>query len=206
MYARSTTIRGNPQALDEGIAMVRDEVMPMVQGMSGCVGLSMLADREAGRCIVTTAWADEGAMRASAESVRESRDRAAEMFGGTPEVQEWEIALLHRMSEAGDTGCCRLIWSQGDPARVDDMVDAFRMTLLSRMEDLPGFCSCSLLVDRASGRAVTAVTYDSRRSMEAAADQGRAMRTEFAERMGAEITEVAAFDLVLAHLRVPETV
>ena len=30
MYARSTTVRGNPQAMDEGIAYVRDEIMPAV--------------------------------------------------------------------------------------------------------------------------------------------------------------------------------
>ena len=40
MYARSTTVRGNPDAVDEGIAYVRDTVMPAVQQMDGCVGLS----------------------------------------------------------------------------------------------------------------------------------------------------------------------
>ena len=55
MYARSTTVRGNPDSVDEGITYVRDKVMPAVQQMDGCVGLSMLADRTSGRCIVTTA-------------------------------------------------------------------------------------------------------------------------------------------------------
>ena len=46
MYARSTTVRGDPQSVDDGIAYVRDEVMPAVQQMDGCIGLSMLADRD----------------------------------------------------------------------------------------------------------------------------------------------------------------
>ena len=70
MYARTTTIKGDPRAMDEGIAHITDVVWPTVQRMSGCVGMSMLADREAGRCIVTSAWATDEAMRASAESVR----------------------------------------------------------------------------------------------------------------------------------------
>ena len=82
MYARSTTVRGDPNSVDEGIAYIRDEVMPAVQRMDGCVGLSMLADRTSGRCIVTTAWADYDALRLSADGVKPMRQRAAEIMGG----------------------------------------------------------------------------------------------------------------------------
>ena len=97
MYARTTTVRGDPGAVDEGIEYVRDAIWPMLQNMSGCVGMSMLADRQAGRCIVTAAWATDEAMRASAVAVGELRDRAAEvMRADGMDVAEWEIALLHR--------------------------------------------------------------------------------------------------------------
>jgi hypothetical protein len=38
MYARTTTVRGDPQAVDEGITHVRENTGPTLQGMSGCVG------------------------------------------------------------------------------------------------------------------------------------------------------------------------
>ena len=41
MYARSTTVHADPQRIDDGIANVRDEVMPAVQSMPGCMGVSM---------------------------------------------------------------------------------------------------------------------------------------------------------------------
>jgi hypothetical protein len=206
MYARSTTIRGKPQKLGEGTRYVHDKVMPAVQQMDGSVGLSMLVDRDTGRCIVTTAWVDAEAMRNSAESVRPIREKTGEMLGGPVDVDEWEIAVLHRMRETADGACARLTWLQCDPARMDRTIDGFRMSVLPKVEDFPGFCSMSVMVDRETGRCVSAATYDSRAAMERSTEQAMALREEFTKQMGMQVTEVAAFDLVLAHLRVPETV
>jgi hypothetical protein len=96
VFARSTTIEARPEAIDAGIAHVRDEVMPALEAKHGCIGISLKVDRETGRCITTTAWESEDAMRASAEQVAPVRDRAVDILGGTATVQEWEIAVLHR--------------------------------------------------------------------------------------------------------------
>jgi quinol monooxygenase YgiN len=206
MYARSTTIHADPQAVDDGIAYVRDEVMPAVQKMDGCVGLSMLCDRDDGLCIVTTAWADEQSMRSSSEGVRSMRDRAADLFGGQPEIQEWDIAFLHRAYETRDGACARVVWSRTVPELVERTVDAYRMSLLPRFEEMPGFCSISLMVSRAEGRAVSATVYESQESLDETRELAATMRDDFAMSMGVAITEVAEMELVLAHLRVPETV
>jgi len=204
MYARSTTIHGDPMKTDEGIAYVRDTVMPAVRQMAGCTGLSMLCDRESGRCIVTTAWQDEMSMHDTESAVHDLRRRTAETMGGRAEVQEWEIALVHRMHEAHNGACTRVIYGRFDPARLDDGLSTMRMSLLTRMEELPGFCAVSTMVDRETGRTATAVTYDSRADMERASAQAKALREGFAREVGMEITDMAEFDLVLAHLRVPE--
>jgi quinol monooxygenase YgiN len=206
MYARTTTIHADPQSVDDGIAYVRDEVMPAVHQMEGCVGLSMLCDRDDGRCIITTAWADEQAMRSSAEGVRTMRERAAEIFGGQPEVQEWDIAFLHRAYETREGACVRVVWSRTVPDLVERTVDAYRMSLLPRFEEMPGFCSISLMVSRAEGRAVSATVYESRESLDETRELSATMRDDFAMSMGVAITDVAEMELVLAHLRVPETV
>ncbi|SOE03567.1 hypothetical protein [Blastococcus haudaquaticus] len=206
MNARSTTIRGNPEAIDAGISYIRDRVMPAVQGMDGFVGLSMLVDRESGRSIVTTAWSEADAMSRSAAGVKAMRRRAAEIMTGEIEVMEWDIAVLHRKHATHNGACARVIWTQGDPTEMDRLVDTFRMALLPRIEELPGFVSVSLMVDRAAGRTATSVSYDSRQSMAEAEQPGMALRQEFARDMGLDVTDVAAFDVALAHLRVPETV
>ena len=86
------------------------------------------------------------------------------------------------------------------------MVDGFRTSLLPNLEELPGFCSVSLLIDRTAGRAATAVTYENRTAMEHAGGRARVLRKEFLQAMDLKQTGGASFDLVLAHLRVPETV
>jgi heme-degrading monooxygenase HmoA len=204
MFARTNTIMADPQTIDAGIANVRDEVMPLVQGMEGCIGLSMLADRDSGRCIVTTAWRTEEAMHASEQGVRASRERAGQIFGAMPEVAEWEIAVMHRMHETGEGARTRVLWGSAD--HMDDMLSSFRMVMMPKMEELPGFAACTMMVDRAAGKTSLAVTYDSADAMREAGERAAQLRQESPSTMGMRIDEFAEFDLVIAHLRVPETV
>ena len=206
MYARSTTVYGDPMKIDDGIAYVRDTVMPAIKQMAGSVGLSMLCDRESGRCIVTTAWRDEMSMHDTEGAVHDMRQRAAEMLGGHADVQEWDIAVMHRMHEAHNGACTRVIYGSIEMDRLDDVVSSMRMSLLPKMEELPGFCAVSHMIDRETGRSATAVTYDSKADMMAANEQAKALREEFTRGVGMEILGIAEFDLVLAHLRVPEMV
>jgi quinol monooxygenase YgiN len=206
MYARSTTVRGRPEAVDDVIAFVRDEAMPALQGMSGCVGVSMLCDREDGRCIITSAWADETAMHATEQAVADLRRRAAELMDGGYDTEVWEIAAMHRVHDTGDGACARVIWSRGQAGQMDRILEAWRTTIPPQLEQMEGFCGVSAFVDRASGRAVAAVSYASREAMERSAGAGLALRDRFAASHGFDITDVAEFDLVLAHLRVPELV
>ena len=206
MYVRSTTVMGNPRTLDDGIRYLHDELWPAVQAMDGCLGLSMMCDRDSGRCIATTAWTDEEAMHQSESGLFDMRMRYAEMLGGRPEVQEWEVAVMHRLRHAPEGPFCRVIWSRTDPADAERAMDTFRMALLPRMEELPGFCSVSMLVDRESGRAVSSTRYETRDAMNRAVGMATTMREDFARQMGSQITEVAEFELVLAHLRLPELV
>ena len=206
MYARTTTMRGDPQAVDALVATVRDEVMPGLMELDGCIGLSLLVDRDAGRAIATSAWETEDAMRASADQVRPLRDRAAQAFGGTPEVQEWEIAVLHRAHRIGDGACARVVWTRTDPGNLDRIIDAYRDSLMPWWEKTEGFCSNSFLVDREEGRCSSTVVFETREAMANTRDQFTTLREEFVTKMGMEILEVAEFDMALAHLRVPETV
>jgi heme-degrading monooxygenase HmoA len=198
VYARSTTIHGRPENIDAGINFVINEVAPMLDKIEGCRGLSLLADRETGQCIVTSSWATEEAMLASDDALRPVRDRGRDIAGGSMQIDSWEIAVMHR-SHHGE--CCRVSWLQGD---LDAMIDTFRMGILPDLERTAGFCSASLLVNRATGLGCATTAWESRGAMEISRASADEMRSRAARDSGGEILDVHEFDLAYAHLHVPE--
>lgn len=204
MYARSTTISGDPHAIDAGISFVKDEVMPMIMAVDGCIGLSLVADRESGRIIATSSWESQDKMDASRDQLAAMRARGGEVLGGSPEIEEWEIAVMHRDHPAGDGACCRITWARPDD--LDSAVGMWRSTLLPRIEALDGFSSASLMVDRSAGVMCGTVSFDSRAALDASREAAAGLRAKAAGEVGMEFLDVAEFDLVIAHLRVPELV
>lgn len=204
MYARSTTFQARPESIDEGIAFVQDEVMSAAMAMDGCVGLSMICDRESGRCIATSAWSTQDAMTTSEQLMAPIRERGAEIFGSQPSVDKWEIAVLHRHAASGDGACVRCTWLRLDAAGIDHAIETYRMSALPALEEMDGFCSASLMVDRATGRAVSSATFTSHDTMVASRPAAEALRTRTAQDVGASVTDIHEFELALAHLHVPE--
>ncbi len=204
MYARSTTIAARPSSIDDGIAYVRDEVMPALKAMDGYVGLSLLVDREAGQCIVTSAWETEEAVRTSTERAAPLRERAGEIFGGDASVDQWEIGSMHRDHHSADGACVRATWIKMPRDQADQAIDFYRTSVLPSLEELEGFCSASLLVNRSTGRAVSSATFDSRGAMERNQEHARELRNTRTRELGADILDVGEFELALAHLRLPE--
>ncbi|MDT5093222.1 MAG: hypothetical protein QOH60_2585 [Mycobacterium sp.] len=204
MHARSTTIEAQPESVDAGIAYVCDEVMPALETIDGCIGISLLVDRESGRCIITTAWETEDAMQASAEQVAPLRDRAAESFRGSAAVNTWEIAIVHRDRPSGEGACVRATWFKVPQGQMARSVELYRESVLPSLEELDGFCSASLMVDRASGRSVSSVTFDSSEAMDGNREAARSLRVARLRELGADQLDVGEFELALAHLRVPE--
>ena len=206
VFARSTTIRVQPSSIDAGISFVPDEVIPTVQAVDGCIGVSLLVNRQSGRCIFTTAWQTEDALRAGLALVQPMRSRSEELFGGNRTSEQWEIANLHRDHRASESACVRVTWVQVDPSRIDGGIQMYKESALPEIEDLEGFCSASLMVNRATGQAVSSVTFDSRDAMER--NRANATALKNATMSGAGATELGEgeFDLALAHLRAPEMI
>jgi hypothetical protein len=207
MFARSSTIHAQPMSLDEGIAFVREQTMPALMRMPGCIGLSLLVNRDSGLCIATSSWDSENAMRASADAAGSLRTMATgRLAGSVDKVEEWDIAVLHREHYAADSSCCRCTWLQCQMGGMEQLVETFLHTVLPGIEGMAGFCSASLFVDRMSGRAVSATAWDTHAAMEGSREATAQLRTHTMTQLGSTVMDVQEFDLAIAHLRVPELV
>jgi hypothetical protein len=171
------------------------------------VGFSAIVDRDSGHCVASSAWDSERAMRATAGAVQSVRDEGTKAFGGTiASVEEWEIALMHRAHRAREGTCVRLTRIRTEPSQLDRAVETVKGMVLPRLETLPGFASCSLMIDRHSGLYVGAAAFDARAELEASRETSTEMRAAVAQKLGATVEDVHEYELALAHLRVPELV
>jgi hypothetical protein len=110
---------------------------------------------------------------------------------------------MHREHRASEGACVRATWVKVGADQIDRGIDFYKMTILPALEKLEGFCSGSLLVDRASGRGVASATFDSVEAMERNKDQLDRIRATGSH---AEVLDERDFELAVAHLRVPEMV
>jgi heme-degrading monooxygenase HmoA len=205
VHARSTTIQAQTSSIDDGIAYMRDDLMRELENVDGYVGISLLVDRESGRCIITAAYETEDAMRAAADKANQLRSQAAERFGGSVEkIEEWEIGVLHRDHHSGEGSCVRATWIRMPSDQSDRAIEFYKDSVLPSLEGLEGFCSASLLINRSSGRGVSSATFDSREAMDRDRDKATELRNARTRELGADVLDVGEFELALAHLRVPE--
>ena len=204
MFARSVTISGaDISTIDQGIGYVRDDVMPELMQL-GCIGMSLVVDRTSGHVIVTTSWDTREARDVSSEVMAPYRMKVADMLGGEVSLAHWEVALMHRDHEAFDLAACRISWAH--TSDIDGLLERYRSMTLPVISEAMGFCSASMFVDRDRGTVCGTTTFDSRATMEASRARADANRARTQGAYDVVYTDVREFDLVLAHLRVPELV
>jgi heme-degrading monooxygenase HmoA len=97
VFARVHVIQSTPEQQDEGLEIVRDQLLPWLRDSSGYRGLIRLADRAGGKTLVVTLWADEESLQASEQAGEQLSALTAETVGATRrslddyEVTLWEV-------------------------------------------------------------------------------------------------------------------
>lgn len=200
VFARTAVHQGRPDRVDACLAYLRDTAVPTILGMPTCIGMSVLASRQSGLAIVSTAWETKPDMHASVVKIRPIREKTAEAIGGgTAELEEWQIAGMHRRHHAGHAVCARVIWLRVESAAVDALVSEFHSATIPSLNDTRGVCSTSLLVNPEWRRAVVSIAYENPEAM-----SRRISGAEGRRLLEHNVIQVREFDEVMPHLRVPD--
>jgi heme-degrading monooxygenase HmoA len=205
VYARTVTVETDPARLDEGVGFVRGRVAEALREHPGSRGLAMLADRRSGRAIVVTGWETREAMQASEGALAPLRTEWSGIRPDPPpQVQEWEVVVMHRLRRPEDGQPIRSTWVELDPADVDGAIEAFRTGGVPALEVIPGFVSATLLVDREAGQGISSVVFENEDALVRSREPSNRIRAAVTEKAHARVREVAEFELAVSGLVPPE--
>ena len=95
MHARVSTLQIDPGKIDDAIAGLEQNDVPMFKSLDGFKGFSLMIDRSSGKVIGLSYWESEEALQASEDAGKEARARAADTGGASaePQVERYEVAI-----------------------------------------------------------------------------------------------------------------
>lgn len=203
VYARVTTVDGDAGRIDEVIAFVKETLQPLLLQLPGSLGLAMFVNRDRGRVAVTTVWTTPEARAASDAHLLPVRGEAARRLGGEARPEEFDVAVLDRVRPATPGYWSRLTRLAVPPERIDTAVASFRDNVLPTLRGQTGYCAGVLLLDRVTGTALGATTWDSHEALASSRVSADSVRAKTADSAGASVVEVVESEIVIAAIDAP---
>jgi heme-degrading monooxygenase HmoA len=95
VFARVHVLQTTPEQSEAGMRIFREQLRPWLRDASGYRGMIRLEDKERGRTLVITLWADQASLDASHEAGEELAKLTAENTGAERlAVEQYEATLL----------------------------------------------------------------------------------------------------------------
>jgi heme-degrading monooxygenase HmoA len=95
MFARMHVLETTSDQEEQGLEIVRDELLPWLRDSSGFRGLIRLSNRDEGRTLVITLWADEESLASSYEVGEQLSRMTAETSGAKRlAIEQYEATLF----------------------------------------------------------------------------------------------------------------
>jgi heme-degrading monooxygenase HmoA len=95
MHARSGRVDVPPDRIDDAVAALRDQQIPLYRDAQGYKGFTALANRESGAILGVSFWESEADRDASEQLGAESRQKMAEAAGIQEQMvrESWEVVF-----------------------------------------------------------------------------------------------------------------
>jgi heme-degrading monooxygenase HmoA len=200
MFARYTTVRGDPDKLEAAIEYVDSEARAAVESMPGNLGFAVAADPAGGRLVGASYWDSLETMTNSEPALAEVRAGAASTAGGEVSMERFEVVEGFRHSIPARGALARLSRFQMEPARADEAITNMREESVPRVKGADGLCSFQMLLDRDTGNGMVVSAWENQEAADAfwpTAEQLRARATE----AGVRFLEPENFTMIRSSVR-----
>jgi heme-degrading monooxygenase HmoA len=201
MFARYTTVRGDPDKIEAAIEYVDGEGRSAVEATQGNLGFAVVADPAGGRLIGASYWDSRESMADAESALAEARERAANTAEGEVNIERFEVVIGFRRSIPARGALARLSRFQVEPARVDEAITNMREESLPRVKGADGLCSFQLLLDRDTGSGMVVSTWENQEAADAFWPTAEQLRARTTERAGVRFLDVENYTLVRTTVR-----
>lgn len=195
MYARVSRLQGPPDRIDELVSHFTSTSLPAIRALPGYAGSSLAVDKDRGDGQAVTFWESKEALEATEQVATGIRTAATQAGGGTlVSVHRLEIAIMERAGQPTTPAFLRVMRAQGDPSRLDAMIQATREKALPVLRTLSGFRALVVGVDRQSGFGMITGVWDTVADREASNERMQGIRKEIFDISGAQ-PEIALYEV-----------
>lgn len=201
MFVRTVYATGDPAKVDTAIRALNSQGRDLLEDRPGYLGAGIFVDRELGKLLAVSWWESEEARRNSDEVMRERRGALLEPFAATTAVENYEVAVFHRVQRPEAGGGLRITRLEFDPMDADLLADTFRASVVPRLEALPGLAGASLHVDRERGRGMVGALFADRNALAASRGAQASARHEGAAKAHVTVIGLEEFEVVHADVR-----
>jgi len=199
MHTRVVTFTG-AKNIDNGVAYVRDEVVPNLNAQKGYRGLMVSTDRSNGVLGILSLWETEADREASDGALAKNRQEGLNIIGGELTVETFE-QLLAEISAPPSQGSPLMVTRISmEPTKIDEHFAFFRSEVVPRIKSSPGFRSLRNMINRQTGHGIVGTVWADQEAMKSAAADAQSRRPEAIAR-GVTFDDVSYREIVFADLR-----
>jgi len=204
MYLRVTAFKSDPAKLDEGIAFLKNKIIPALSKAPGYVGATCIVDRQKGEGAASTLWESLETMNNAEQLGQQSRTQSAEATGlEVLDVDRFEITVLEMTSPTPQLpSYTRVVTGYGDPKKSEKVVEMVRGAV-PQVKAQPGFRAYVAGINWMTGRGFTASSWATPEQREASNVALAASREPVIEAGRMSGLEIANFETVMAEVKLP---
>lgn len=201
MFARYTTVRGDPGKIEAAVEYADGEARAAVEATPGNLGFAVLTDPANGRLIGASYWDSRESMSEAETALAETRSTAASTAGGEVSMERFEVMIGFRHSIPGRGAAARLSRLQVEPARVDELITRIREEAVPQVKGADGLCSFQLLLDRDTGSGMIVSSWEESADTEAFWPTAQQLRARATEQVGVRFLDIEDYTMVRTTVR-----